>query len=498
MESMEEVEQELVSPKHPDGREEDENGEGFVSSDCDMSDYDSLDGYYREEEEEEVMVMPPKYTGGEEEKAQSSAEGFFTDNEKEWSDQENHGGALHHNNYQEHINNETHVSFSEEEVKAMPPGKEEAKIDGGTDHQQGGDVIPEQEGSFDSDHREEWSGNSSPGRYYDQEQKYDFFERVYHCYPLSFLEKSAMETGNKIIMPPEALMDLMETRITMPMMFEIQNMSSNRISHCGVLEFTGMDTEAIYVPEWMMKNLQLGEGDSVRLRSTSLVKGAKIKLQPHTMDFLEIKNPKAVLEHNLQNFCCLTAGDTIMITHGTKSFYINVVETEPEHAICIIDTDCEVDFAPPLNYKVPEKRAMKKVQECSTHGMEEMEEPKFIPFTGKSNRLGGGAWKQEEWNQHPKFEGLDEEPSTMSPEELEKLPDPEQGEFSPFMGSSRILGGTSAYACSVGNRQQTASANRQQTATAGGRSMAATPNFKPFTGLSRRTREPEPSMSDGQ
>ena len=44
----------------------------------------------------------------------------------------------------------------------------------------------------------------------------------------------------------------------------------------------------------MMQNLLLEEGDLVRLKSTSLPKGSFVKLQPHTKDFLDISNPKAV------------------------------------------------------------------------------------------------------------------------------------------------------------------------------------------------------------
>ncbi|GKV25862.1 hypothetical protein SLEP1_g35243 [Rubroshorea leprosula] len=333
--------------------------------------------------------------------------------------------------------------------------------------------------------------------YYDREQRYDSFKRVYYCYPLSFVEDIAdMGTGNKIIMPEAALMPLMETRITMPMLFEIQNNSTGKVSHCGVLQFTGMEAEAIFLPEWMMKNLELELGDSVTLRNKSLEKGKKIKLQPHTMDFLAIKDPKAALESNLQNFCCLTAGDTIMITHECKSFYINVLETEPGYAICITDTDCEVDFAPPLDYKEPEKSPVKKELatteqpkfqpfkrqlqgEPSTQGVEEKEKQKFVSFMGKSNRLGGGAWKQEEWNTHPKFEGLDEESSTVWPEEQEKQT--KQVKFIPFTGSSRRLDGESVSASS-----SIPMTDKQPTTVAGGISMAVKPMFKPFMGFSRR------------
>lgn len=44
-----------------------------------------------------------------------------------------------------------------------------------------------------------------------------------------------------------------------------------------------------------------------------------------------------------------------MVPYNNNKYYINVVETKPSMAISIIETDCEVDFIPPLDFKEPEK-----------------------------------------------------------------------------------------------------------------------------------------------
>ena len=44
----------------------------------------------------------------------------------------------------------------------------------------------------------------------------------------------------------------------------------------------------------MMENLLLQEGDTVRVKNVTLPKGKYVKLQPHTKDFLDISNPKAM------------------------------------------------------------------------------------------------------------------------------------------------------------------------------------------------------------
>ncbi|KAF5951462.1 hypothetical protein HYC85_009406 [Camellia sinensis] len=163
-----------------------------------------------------------------------------------------------------------------------------------------------------------------------------------------------IENGDKIIMPPSALDRLASLHIDYPMLFELHNAATERMSHCGVLEFIA-EEGMIYMPYWMMENLLLQEGDIVRVKNVTLPKGTYVKLQPHTKDFLDISNPKAILETTLRNFSCLTTGDSIMVAYNNKKYYIDIIETKPSNAISIIETDCEVDFAPPLDYKEPEK-----------------------------------------------------------------------------------------------------------------------------------------------
>ncbi|KAI7984490.1 Ubiquitin recognition factor in ER-associated degradation protein 1 [Camellia lanceoleosa] len=218
------------------------------------------------------------------------------------------------------------------------------------------------------------------------------FEQSYRCYPVSFIEKSHLEKGGKIIMPPSALDRLAYLQIDYPMLFELNNPSAGRVSHCGVLEFIA-DEGLIYLPYWMMENMLLQEGDIVHIKNASLSKGTFVKLQPHTKDFLDLSNPKAILETTLRNYSCLTAGDTIMVAYNDKRYYIDIVETKPSPAISIIETDCEVDFAPPLDYKEPEKPAPSTPSNKTPPEVQEEEPakkiPKFNAFTGSARRLDG-------------------------------------------------------------------------------------------------------------
>jgi ubiquitin fusion degradation protein 1 len=83
-----------------------------------------------------------------------------------------------------------------------------------------------------------------------------------------------------------------------------------------------------------------------------------IKLQPHQTKFIDMENPKAILEYQLRNFTCLHEGDTISIQVFKDKFEIDILKITPENeynAICIIDADVDVDFAPPLDYVEPER-----------------------------------------------------------------------------------------------------------------------------------------------
>ncbi|CAI9766599.1 unnamed protein product [Fraxinus pennsylvanica] len=139
-------------------------------------------------------------------------------------------------------------------------------------------------------------------------------------------------------------------------------------------------TGCIVVPDWMMENSNIQEGELVEVASVVLPTGNYMKLQPHTTKFIELSNPKPVLGNNLSSFSCLSKGDTIMITHNDQKFYINILEMKPGPAICLIGMDCEADFAAPLDCKEPAKP--EKVEE-----MEIEELLKFRPFVGKGRCL---------------------------------------------------------------------------------------------------------------
>ena len=69
----------------------------------------------------------------------------------------------------------------------------------------------------------------------------------------------------------------------------------------------------------------------------------KIKIGPN-QDFLDLTNPKAVLEMRLRHFACLSKGDIVAINYNNKIYELNVMETKPAAAVSIIECDMNVDF----------------------------------------------------------------------------------------------------------------------------------------------------------
>ncbi|CAG2065961.1 unnamed protein product [Timema podura] len=210
-------------------------------------------------------------------------------------------------------------------------------------------------------------------------------------------ERHDVERGGKIIMPPSALDQLTRLNIVYPMLFKLTNRKSERITHCGVLEFVA-DEGKVYLPYWMMKyNLLLDEGESIQIESVSLPVATFSRFQPQSEDFLDITNPKAVLENGLRNFACLSTGDVIAIKYNQRVYEMCVLETKPGPAVSIIECDMNVEFAPPVGYKEP--KPIKKSEEEPNQEDLSLDPLEFVAFKGEGNRLDG---KKKKDVLHPK------------------------------------------------------------------------------------------------
>ncbi|XP_033627714.1 ubiquitin recognition factor in ER-associated degradation protein 1-like isoform X2 [Asterias rubens] len=219
------------------------------------------------------------------------------------------------------------------------------------------------------------------------------FNKQYRCYSVSMLTgtyRQDVERGGKIIMPPSALDVLTRQNIDYPMLFKLTHKKMERVTHCGVLEFVA-DEGKVYLPYWMMKNLFLDEGDLLNVESCSLSVATYSKFEPQSVDFLDITNPKAVLENILRGFACLTKGDMIAINYNNKSYELQVLETKPSDAVSIIECDMSVEFAAPIGYVEPQRHrpAEQDPEEMQVDGAGFIDTDQFMAFQGQGNRLDG-------------------------------------------------------------------------------------------------------------
>lgn len=104
-----------------------------------------------------------------------------------------------------------------------------------------------------------------------------------------------------------------------------------------------------------MIRLRLSSGDIVTLNNISLPLGRYIRIQPQHTSFLEITDPRAVLEHTLRSFSAMTVGDIVSIFYNEQIYDLLVLEVKPDdpqrgHAVSVVETDLQVEFEAPLGY----------------------------------------------------------------------------------------------------------------------------------------------------
>lgn len=230
------------------------------------------------------------------------------------------------------------------------------------------------------------------------------FDNHFHCYSFAmFAGRGVSENGDKILLPTSALDTLTRMHIDYPMLFELTNETTERKTHCGVLEFTAEEGKC-YIPYWMMQNLAIAEGTIVRIRNVSLEKVKYLKMRPQSVDFLDIPNHRVVLERSLRTFTCATTGDMWTINFAGKQYQVEVTEVKPNGAGSVIETDCEVDFEAPVGYVEPraqplpppaprvlQRAVVDESADAAANGKKA--ESKFAAFGGSVQRVDGRAPK---------------------------------------------------------------------------------------------------------
>ncbi len=184
----------------------------------------------------------------------------------------------------------------------------------------------------------------------------------FKCYSFLYLENDiqSLESSNKIILPNTILRDLSKYNdIEYPLHFKI-NDSEILFTPSEFKEYI----DDIFIPQHFIDNLGIEIGSQVKLTllNYQIEKGSKVKIKPHTSNFLEIIDHKHFLErHLVKLYSTLTQGQTIKIPYEDSDLLIDILECEPRDTVSIVDTDLEVDFEAPYDY-VEEKEVEKELK----------------------------------------------------------------------------------------------------------------------------------------
>ena len=218
----------------------------------------------------------------------------------------------------------------------------------------------------------------------------------YSCSSLSEDVIKRLRYSNKIILPPNILYQInknekLENEATQ-MFFKIWNPIIKFGAVCGVEEFSA-PPGVCHVPYHIMELIGISEGENIEMQQINPAKGSYIKIQPHKTEFIQLKDPKKLLEEIMsKNYPVISSPQTIIIQDPeTKTKYlIDILETKPDTTINITNANINVDFEAPKDYESPKQPSPqpspqhllnKKVNAFSRM-------TSFVPFSGKGHKLG--------------------------------------------------------------------------------------------------------------
>lgn len=231
------------------------------------------------------------------------------------------------------------------------------------------------------------------------------------CSSVSKTTTDILKYSNKIILPASMLHKInLRDDVEYPLFFKVTNPQCQFGRVCAVHEFTATEG-LVNIPYFIMEDLGIQEGSEVTINYINPPKGSYVKLKPHKTEFINLTNPKAILEKIMSNdYPVITKGETIVIDIKdlNKRFRIDIVETKPSEIIKIINTDLNLDFDEPHDYVEPPK----------------IERPKVNNFVNES-----------------KTNNLNTQNVKISSNRLKKLTNYKTtGEFVPFSGKGHVLG----------------------------------------------------------
>jgi len=209
------------------------------------------------------------------------------------------------------------------------------------------------------------------------------FQETLTALSIHKIGKSHWNHSGKIILPSSVSNKIFSMMVTFPLHFALETLDTCKKTHCGVWEFTAPD-DICYLPEYIMQNLNIQEGSMIKVTNANLPKAEFLKLEPLSAGFLQLDDPKLVLENHLPTHSCLTLGDIINVPYKDLEYKLKVVELRPQNisnAVLITETDCELEFQ-----VIQAKENSIKKQQHPTKP-KKTTNPTFVPFSGTGYKL---------------------------------------------------------------------------------------------------------------
>ncbi|RNF05798.1 ubiquitin fusion degradation protein [Trypanosoma rangeli] len=240
----------------------------------------------------------------------------------------------------------------------------------------------------------------------------DVFRKQLAAYPGEFSERGELvDGGGRVLLPSSCLAEISTMNVAYPLQFCIR--SRKGVCYAGVLEFNA-DNGIVIMPLWMFSALLLQPGDTVTLETCVLPPGKLVKLRPQQSSFIQLSDPRKVLEMHLSHYPVLTRGTSIILRYLDREFIIDVTDITNEadrsvEAISTVRADAQatelkVEFERPLDMPLtPPERELPVPEGTNVIGSAEGVE--FAPFVLKPPTIvkketkGGEAEKQEEKDQ---------------------------------------------------------------------------------------------------
>lgn len=189
---------------------------------------------------------------------------------------------------------------------------------------------------------------------------------------------------DKVILPQSILENLVNqaSMLPTPLTFRLKSGNNNKYTHVGVSEFSS-EEGFVYLPKSVGDNLEIEkESMMIDVEFKVLPKASGLKIKPLLESDQHVDDYKVMLEAQLnRTHTALTKGDVLTVSDPLdikKGIRFLVEQVKPADAVCIVDTDVDLEVSGQSNVQVGDEQQQKEIN---------IEETVSLKIHSKSNHL---------------------------------------------------------------------------------------------------------------